>query len=132
MFVPMPSAVAGTFVDTSSIYAFAAFPQNFLTNVRPGDQVEMVLDAYPGTIFRGRVDTVPISVPTATCWRWFGITMSHLRCGDKSRQMASSIKSALLHSSRASAIGNSFWLSTLLMVARREKAGSRCDGSSSR
>ena len=42
----------------SSIYAFAAFPQNHLTNVRPGDAVEMVLDAYPGTIFRGRVATV--------------------------------------------------------------------------
>jgi multidrug resistance efflux pump len=58
MLVPMPSAVAGTFVDTSSVNAFAAFPQNYLTNVRPGDEVEMVLDAYPGTIFRGRVDTV--------------------------------------------------------------------------
>jgi multidrug resistance efflux pump len=58
MLVPMPTVAAGTFIDTSSIFAFAAFPQNYLTNVRHGDQVEMVPDAHPGTIFRGRVDTV--------------------------------------------------------------------------
>jgi multidrug resistance efflux pump len=58
MLVPMPSAAAGTFVATSSIYAFAAFPQNYLANARPEDEVEMVLDAHPGTIFRGRVENV--------------------------------------------------------------------------
>jgi multidrug resistance efflux pump len=58
MLVPRPVSAAGTFVDTSSISVIAAFPQNYLTNVRPGDRVEMVLDVHPGTIFRGRVDTV--------------------------------------------------------------------------
>jgi len=58
MLVPMPTAAAGTFVDTSSISVFAAFPQNYLANVRPGDEVEMVLDAHPGAIFRGNVDTI--------------------------------------------------------------------------
>jgi len=58
MLVPMPTAAAGTFVDTTSISVFAAFPQNYLANVRPGDEVEMVLDAHPGAIFRGSVDTI--------------------------------------------------------------------------
>jgi multidrug resistance efflux pump len=58
MLVPAPNAAAGTFVETSSTDVIASFPQNYLTNVNPGDETEMVLDARPGTIFRGRVDTV--------------------------------------------------------------------------
>jgi len=58
LLVPMPTTAAGTFVDTTSISVFAAFPQNYLANVRPGDEVEMVLDAHPGAIFRGNVDTI--------------------------------------------------------------------------
>ena len=58
MLVPMPTAAAGTFVDTSSISVIAAFPQNYLTNVRPGDEVELVLDAHPGRVFKGSVDNV--------------------------------------------------------------------------
>jgi multidrug resistance efflux pump len=58
MLVPIPAAAAGTFVDTSSIYVAAAFPQNYLTNVRPGNEVELVLDSHPGVVFKGRVDTV--------------------------------------------------------------------------
>jgi len=58
MLVPRPTAAAGTFVDTSSISVFAAFPQNYLTNVRPGDEVELVLDAHPGRVFKGSVDSV--------------------------------------------------------------------------
>jgi len=58
MLAPAPIAAAGTFVDTSSIQVFALFPQNYLTNVRPGDAVEMVLDPYPGRLFTGKVDAV--------------------------------------------------------------------------
>jgi multidrug resistance efflux pump len=43
MLGPMRSAAAGTFVDTTSISVLAAFPQNYLTNVRSGDEVELVL-----------------------------------------------------------------------------------------
>jgi len=58
MLVPMPLAAAGTFVDTSSISVGAVFPQNWLSNVKPGDQVELVLDPYPGRLFTGKVDAV--------------------------------------------------------------------------
>jgi membrane fusion protein, multidrug efflux system len=58
MVVPAPIAAFGTFVDTSSIQALALFPQNYLTNVRRGDDVELVLDPYPGRMFMGKVDTV--------------------------------------------------------------------------
>src|SRR5262245_39878395 len=58
MLVPVPIAAAGTFVDTSSIQVLALFPQNYLTNVRPDDEVEMVLDPYPGRLFTGKVDAI--------------------------------------------------------------------------
>jgi membrane fusion protein, multidrug efflux system len=58
MLAPAPIAAAGTFVDTSSIQVFALFPQNYLANVSPGDDVEMVLDPYPGRLFTGKVDTI--------------------------------------------------------------------------
>jgi membrane fusion protein (multidrug efflux system) len=58
MVVPAPVAAAGTFVDTSSIYVGAGFPQNWLMNVKPGDDVELVLDPFPGRLFTGKVDAV--------------------------------------------------------------------------
>jgi len=58
MLVPYRVAAAGTFVDTSSIDVIAAFPQSFLTNVRPGNEVELVLDSHLGVVFKGRVDAV--------------------------------------------------------------------------
>ena len=54
MLTPGPAA-AGTFVKTSDIAVIAVYPQNSLANVRPGDDVEMVLNPYPGAIFRGKV-----------------------------------------------------------------------------
>jgi membrane fusion protein, multidrug efflux system len=41
MLVPTPNAAAGTFIGTSNIFAVAVFPQNYLTNVEPGDEVEI-------------------------------------------------------------------------------------------
>jgi len=58
MLVPSPTAAAGTFVETSSTDVAAVFSQNYLSNVRAGDDVELVLDPYPGRLFTGKVDTV--------------------------------------------------------------------------
>ena len=55
MLVPMPLAAAGTFVNVSDTAVAAVFPQNWLSNVEPGDDVEMVLNPYPGRLFRGKV-----------------------------------------------------------------------------
>ena len=58
MLVPMPLSAAGTFVNVSDTAVAAVFPQNWLSNVEPGDDVEMVLNPYPGRLFRGKVDYV--------------------------------------------------------------------------
>ena len=58
MLVPSPTAPAGTFVSTEDIYVLAVFPQNYLTNVEPGDDAELVLDPYPGRLFTAKVDSV--------------------------------------------------------------------------
>jgi multidrug resistance efflux pump len=58
MLVPMPLAAAGTFIDTTETTIAAAFPQNYLVNVKSGDDVDVVLDPYPGRLFPGKVDTV--------------------------------------------------------------------------
>jgi multidrug resistance efflux pump len=51
-------SAAGTFVSTADIAVVAVFPQNYLANVEPGNDVELVLDPYPGRIFTGKVDTI--------------------------------------------------------------------------
>jgi multidrug resistance efflux pump len=58
MLVPMPMAAAGTFVSTADTYIVASFPQNSLLNVQPGDDVELILDPYPGRLFTGKVEEV--------------------------------------------------------------------------
>jgi multidrug resistance efflux pump len=58
MLVPMPISAAGTFVMTSDTAVAAVFPQNWLANVQHGDDVEMVLNPYPGSLFLGKVDYV--------------------------------------------------------------------------
>ena len=58
MLVPAPMAAAGTFVSTEDISLFAVFPQNYLMHVQPGDDVEVVLDPYPGRLFTAKVDSV--------------------------------------------------------------------------
>lgn len=58
MLVPAPLAAAGTFVNISDTAVAAVFPQNFLANVEPGNDVEMVLNPYPGRLFLGKVDYV--------------------------------------------------------------------------
>ena len=58
MLVPAPIAAAGTFVSTEDISVLAAFPQNYLVNVEPGDDVELVLDPYPGRLFTAKVESI--------------------------------------------------------------------------
>ena len=58
MLVPMPLAAAGTFVNVSDTAVAAVFAQNWLSNVEPGDDVEMVLNPYPGRLFLGKVDYI--------------------------------------------------------------------------
>ncbi len=58
MLVPMPLAAAGTFIDTSDTTIAAVLPQNYLMNVKPGNEVELILDPYPGRLFKAKVDTV--------------------------------------------------------------------------
>ena len=58
MLVPAPIAAAGTFVSTADIAVLAVFPQNYLMNVEPGDDVELVLDPYPGRLFTAKVDSI--------------------------------------------------------------------------
>jgi multidrug resistance efflux pump len=58
MLVSMPMAPAGTFINTADTFIAAAFPQNYLNNVEPGNEVELVLDPYPGKLFKGKVDCV--------------------------------------------------------------------------
>jgi len=58
MLVPMPVAAAGTFVVTADTAVAAVFPQNWLSNVEPGNDVELVLNPHPGRLFLGKVDYV--------------------------------------------------------------------------
>jgi multidrug resistance efflux pump len=58
MVVSMPLAAAGTFINTSDTNIVASFPQNHLINVKPGDDVEVVLDPYPGQLFKAKVADV--------------------------------------------------------------------------
>ena len=48
----------GTFVCTGETFVVAVYPQNFLANVQPGNDVEIVLDTYPGLLLTGKVDFV--------------------------------------------------------------------------
>jgi membrane fusion protein (multidrug efflux system) len=58
MVVPMPLAAMGTFINTSQTNIVGAFPQNYLMNVEPGNDVELIFDPYPGRLFKGKVDYV--------------------------------------------------------------------------
>jgi multidrug resistance efflux pump len=58
MMVPMPMASAGTFIETMDSYIVAAFPQNYLMNVKAGNEVELILDPYPGRLFTGKVEAI--------------------------------------------------------------------------
>ncbi len=58
MLVPMPLAAAGTFINTEETFIAASFHQNWLMNVQSGNDVELVLNPYPGRLFKGKVDQI--------------------------------------------------------------------------
>ena len=47
-----------TVVDLSTIWVYAQVFQTDLGKVKPGDPAEVTVDAYPGKVFRGRVDYI--------------------------------------------------------------------------
>jgi multidrug resistance efflux pump len=55
---PIRLSSYGTFVSTSRTNIVASFPQNYLVNVKAGDDVEVVLAPYPGKLFKAKVEAV--------------------------------------------------------------------------
>jgi multidrug resistance efflux pump len=55
---PVRLLAIGTFITTQEMFVAAVFPQNFLMNVKAGDEVELILDPYPGRLFKAKVDSV--------------------------------------------------------------------------
>ncbi len=51
-----------TFISTRDVWVQADLRENALVNVKAGNQVEMVLDAAPGRVFRGEVTSVGYGV----------------------------------------------------------------------
>ena len=58
MAMPNPAASLGVFVDTSQVVILGIFPQNLLTNVKPGDAVEIVFRTLPGEVFPATVKMI--------------------------------------------------------------------------
>jgi multidrug resistance efflux pump len=52
------AGACGTFIVTAETLIAASFPQNYLMNVQSGDDVEVILDPYPGRVFKAKVDVV--------------------------------------------------------------------------
>ena len=53
---PIRVLAIGTFIVAREQFVVAVFPQNFLMNVRAGDEVEVILDPYPGRLFKAKVE----------------------------------------------------------------------------
>jgi multidrug resistance efflux pump len=47
-----------TFIDSSTVWIAAAFKENSLQFVNPGDQAQIVLDSLPGQVFPAHVESV--------------------------------------------------------------------------
>ena len=58
MAVSVPFAPVGTFIDTSRVVLVASFSQSVLSNVQPGDPVEITFKTRPGEFFTGTVETI--------------------------------------------------------------------------
>jgi Cu(I)/Ag(I) efflux system membrane fusion protein/cobalt-zinc-cadmium efflux system membrane fusion protein len=55
-----------TVADLSEVWVLAQIFQNDASKIKPGDPAEVTVDAYPNTIFRGRVDYVLPQLDVAT------------------------------------------------------------------
>jgi len=53
-----PETMLYTAADLSDIWVLAQVFQNDAARIKPGDPAEVTVDAYPGRIFRGRVDYI--------------------------------------------------------------------------
>jgi multidrug resistance efflux pump len=53
---------AVTFIDTNTLWITAAFKENSLENVRPGNKAEVLFDALPGQLFPATVESVGLGV----------------------------------------------------------------------
>jgi len=53
-----PETMLYTVADLSDIWVLAQVFQNDAGKIKPGDPAEVTVDAYPGRIFRGRVDYI--------------------------------------------------------------------------
>ncbi|MFV2003921.1 MAG: HlyD family secretion protein [Gammaproteobacteria bacterium] len=51
-----------TFIESEDVWIKASLRENSIANIKPGDQVEIVLDAAPGKIFQGIVSSVGFAV----------------------------------------------------------------------
>jgi multidrug resistance efflux pump len=51
-----------TFLATQDIWVQADFTENNLGNIKPGDNVELVFDALPGKVIKGRIRTTGFGV----------------------------------------------------------------------
>jgi multidrug resistance efflux pump len=57
-----PQQPAMTYIDTREIWIDAAYRENSLEHIEPGDPVEIVLDIRPGRIFTGHVESIGFGV----------------------------------------------------------------------
>ena len=45
-------------VDLDSLYVVANYKENQMERIRPGQEVTMTVDAFPGKVFKGKVDSI--------------------------------------------------------------------------
>jgi multidrug resistance efflux pump len=62
--VPAPFRPVMVFIHKDDRELAAAFRQNAIQRVRPGDEAEVAFDAVPGRIFKGKVDRVIDAIAT--------------------------------------------------------------------
>ena len=61
-----PDTKLYTIADLSEIWVFAQIFQNDAGKIKPGDPAEVTVDAYPGQVFRGKVDYLLPQLDMAT------------------------------------------------------------------
>ena len=57
---------AMTFIDINTIWITAAFKENSLENVAPGNRAQILFDALPGQLFEAKVESVGLGVAQGT------------------------------------------------------------------
>lgn len=51
-----------TFIDAGDVWVKASLRENSIANIKPGDDVEIALDAVPGKIYQGTVTSIAFAV----------------------------------------------------------------------